>query len=169
MTDRRIYVACLASYNAGILYGAWIDVSDDASEMQDAINSMLAKSPTSGAEEWRIDDQDGDWMGIKVDGYDLDKIAMHEEMLNDHGGAWAAYVDTVGDHYATPSGFEDACVCAYPDPETWAEEILEGTFDLPENLRFYFDYAKYARDCQLSGDVTFVDDPDGGIYVVNNH
>lgn len=41
----RIYVACLASYNAGCLHGTWIDASEDVSEMQKAINDMLRKSP----------------------------------------------------------------------------------------------------------------------------
>lgn len=41
----RIYVACLASYNAGRLHGAWIDASEDVSEMQKAINDILRTSP----------------------------------------------------------------------------------------------------------------------------
>ena len=39
----RIYVACLASYNAGILHGEWIDATD-ADEIREAIETMLSKS-----------------------------------------------------------------------------------------------------------------------------
>ena len=43
-TTARIYVACLASYNAGILHGEWIDVTDDLEEMQESIDAMLSRS-----------------------------------------------------------------------------------------------------------------------------
>lgn len=45
MADLRVYVACLASYNNGVLYGEWIDVSDDVEEMQEEINEILRRSP----------------------------------------------------------------------------------------------------------------------------
>lgn len=41
----RIYVACLASYNNGRLFGEWIDVSSDVAEMSDKVNEMLRRSP----------------------------------------------------------------------------------------------------------------------------
>lgn len=41
----RIYVACLASYNSGILYGRWIDASADVDDMQAEIAEMLRGSP----------------------------------------------------------------------------------------------------------------------------
>ena len=59
MTDTpRIYVACLASYNAGILHGEWIDATD-ADTIREAIQEMLKRSPTPGAEEWAIHDYEG--------------------------------------------------------------------------------------------------------------
>ena len=39
----RIYVACLASYNAGTLYGRWIDATSEA-EIWDAVQAMLKGS-----------------------------------------------------------------------------------------------------------------------------
>ena len=40
----QVYVACLASYNAGVLHGAWIPATDE-DEMRDAIAAMLRQSP----------------------------------------------------------------------------------------------------------------------------
>ena len=40
----RIYAACLASYNAGILHGEWIDADQCADEIQDDVNKMLRAS-----------------------------------------------------------------------------------------------------------------------------
>lgn len=43
-TEHRFYAACLASYNNGVLHGAWIEASTDTDEMQDGINAMLRAS-----------------------------------------------------------------------------------------------------------------------------
>lgn len=43
-TTPRIYVACLASYNNGVLHGRWIDASADTDEMQAEISAMLRDS-----------------------------------------------------------------------------------------------------------------------------
>lgn len=51
----QIYVACLASYNAGRLHGKWIEVSD-VDTMHDEIAEMLEASPEPNAEDWAIHD-----------------------------------------------------------------------------------------------------------------
>lgn len=46
MSDLRIYVACLASYNNGVLHGAWIDVDGkDEGDIQEEVAAMLRASP----------------------------------------------------------------------------------------------------------------------------
>ena len=47
----KIYVACLASYNAGILHGEWIDMDGmDADDLRDRIADMLRRSPCPNVE-----------------------------------------------------------------------------------------------------------------------
>lgn len=43
-TERRIYVACLASYNNGTLYGRWIDAEQDVDAIRAEIAEMLRES-----------------------------------------------------------------------------------------------------------------------------
>lgn len=50
MSELRFYAACLASYNAGTLHGAWIDASTDVDAMQEAVAAMLRKSPYPNVE-----------------------------------------------------------------------------------------------------------------------
>lgn len=45
----RLYIACLASYNNGVLYGKWIDASSDVEEMQEEISTILRGSPYPNA------------------------------------------------------------------------------------------------------------------------
>ncbi|PHR60967.1 MAG: hypothetical protein COA43_04810 [Robiginitomaculum sp.] len=50
----RIYVACLASYNSGVLHGRWIDATQGENHIWSLVKSMLAASPEENAEEWAI-------------------------------------------------------------------------------------------------------------------
>ena len=49
----RVYVACLAAYNAGKLHGEWIDMGD-ADDAHEQALQVLETSPEAGAEEWAI-------------------------------------------------------------------------------------------------------------------
>jgi antirestriction protein len=50
-TTAKIYVADLAAYNSGILYGIWIDNLLDLTAVEEQITVMLSKSPIEHAEE----------------------------------------------------------------------------------------------------------------------
>lgn len=45
MDDMRIYVACLASYNNGVLHGEWLDLTSDEDELWEGIKRVLRTSP----------------------------------------------------------------------------------------------------------------------------
>lgn len=153
----RIYVACLASYNAGILHGEWIDATD-ADDMAEKIAAMLASSPAEGAEEYAIHDYDGfGELARELGEYpSLESVAEHARMLAEHGDAWSAYVSHVGSHYATPDGFEEAYRGHYADGlSDYAYDLVESCGYLegvPEFVAQYFDYAAFARDLRLGGD-----------------
>jgi antirestriction protein len=49
--EPKLYVACLAAYNAGILHGKWIDVCSDLESIWTEIKAMLAASSEPDAEE----------------------------------------------------------------------------------------------------------------------
>lgn len=61
LPDVGVYIACLASYNAGRLHGAWVDLEEcqEEDDIQEAISWILATSPKPGAEEWAMHDSSG--------------------------------------------------------------------------------------------------------------
>ena len=194
----RIYAACLASYNNGCLHGEWFDLEDysDKGELLEAIaEKVLRTSPypnvtvtctccegagctqcnglgeVPSAEEWAAHDWDGEGLSGFGEYPDLAKVLEHVRLVSEHGEAWLAYVEHVGEHYATEEGFEDARLGECESPEDWAEEFLTDTGALesiPENLRYYFDFKAYARDAEMRGDVSFVL-LNGTTYVFSNH
>ena len=122
-TEPRIYVACLASYNAGTLHGKWINANQDADDIAAEVTAMLAESPEPGAEEWAIHDSEG-FYGLKLGESDSwEAVATLAASLAEHGPAYAAYIDCVGADYATSEGFEDAYRGNYDSEEGFGWEF----------------------------------------------
>ena len=80
----RIYAACLASYNAGILHGRWIEVTDP-DEMVEAVAAMLAASPETGAEEWAIHDYEGFESASLSEYASFETVCALAEFIGGHG------------------------------------------------------------------------------------
>ena len=201
----QIYVACLASYNAGIHFGAWIDANQDPDDILEAITALvLRKSPSpnvmvtcpdckgSGndaevdsncptckgkgkvpsAEEWAIHGSEG-FMGVAIgEHHDLEEISDLAEGIVNNGEAFAAYANYVGPDHATVEDFQERYRGAFRSKEEWAEEFLTDTgamADMPQNLYHYFDFEKYARDCELGRDVVFIEVDCGDVIVFDAH
>ncbi len=145
-TKPRIYVACLAAYNNGILHGQWIDANQDKEAIHAEIQDMLAQSPISGAEEWAIHDYEG-FEGLRLSEYeDIAKVVETAARIEEFGEAWALYAEHVGMDYATKEGFEEAYQGEWESEEEFAENLAEETMEIPQHLAFYIDYEKLARD-----------------------
>lgn len=154
-----IYVACLSSYNNGVLHGAWIDLDiytheDDVLEV---IAEMLAESPARDADEWDIHDTQG-FHGLDRElCSDIDDYCKLADVVRDHEpAAMAAYNDCVGFNSidSMASSFEEAYQGEYSDEVEFAEQFAEDVDmlgELPEHLKPYFDIEKYARDLFLDG------------------
>lgn len=159
----RIYVACLACYNASRLTGEWHEVTDDP---QDKDHAELTGCRRPDHEEYAIHDHEY-FRGLKVGEYDsLDDVAELGKLLAEHGAAYAAYVGCVGEHYATPEGFTDSYQGEFTSAEAFAEELLEGTGqlrELPEWAQEFFDMEAYARS--LEDGFTFVKASYDVVYV----
>ena len=69
-----------------------------------------------------------------------------------NGPAWSAYVDNVGEKYATEEGFDDTFRGEHDSPEDFAEELARDCGMLPEGpLANYIDWERYARDMSYEG------------------
>lgn len=167
-TTRRIYAASLSDYNSGRLHGEWIDVDGmDADDLTARIGAMLARSPVPGAEEWAIHDHEGfgDSLGEHSSAEEVVTLAA---LLDEHGPAWLAYRDYVGE-YATAEGFSDDFCGEWESEEGYAEDLAEeaGYLKAMEYAGVspaYFDVEKFAHDLFL-GDCWSAPTPDFGVYV----
>jgi antirestriction protein len=148
----RIYVACLAAYNAGQLHGAWTDVEDEKT-VAEAIKAMIA-SPVAGAEEFAIHDYDG-FGGVNIGEYEIiGRVAEIASFLHERSQLGALVLDHLGGGIddardALDEGYRGAYECL----ADYFQELTEQTVAIPEPLRLYVDCEAMARDAELSGDV----------------
>lgn len=172
----RIYVADLAAYNAGKLHGAWIDANQDSSEIFQAINEMLKKSPERGAEEYAIHDFEG-FGNYSLSEYEsIETVSKLALAIEEHGELVADVISHVGFTGSEMveegvSYLEENYSGEYDSLEDYAQQYLEDTGalnEVPESLRYYFDFEKYARDLEISGDV-FTIEKNGKVHVFYNN
>jgi antirestriction protein len=165
----KVYVSTYHNYNSGNLNGAWVDC-ENFSDKEDFIEHCLGLFPNEQDPELMFQDYEDfpksyySESNIKEELWDdyLRLDANEQEIITiglEHGIA-----DTARDCLERFQG-------VYNSSEDWAQEYLEdtGMFEnVPKEIAYYFDFEAYARDCQLSGDVSFIREH-GQTYVFNNH
>ncbi|MFT4042905.1 MAG: antirestriction protein ArdA [Gordonia sp. (in: high G+C Gram-positive bacteria)] len=169
----RVWIGSLADYNAGHLHGDWCDAAVDPDDLQTAVDHILARSSEPDAEEWGIFDYD-DFGGFHVGEYDtLEHVTAVARGIAEHGPAFAAWAELHDGDPDLLAQFDDCYIGTFDSPD-WAHDMLDGSGieetldrDIPAGLRPYiqFDYAGFARDCQLSGDVHIENAPDGKVWI----
>jgi len=168
--DIRIYVADLAAYNNGKLHGIWINATDDLDDIQEQVNQMLAESPEGFAEEYAIHDYEG------FDGYALseyeglksaNEIACFIEEYPDFAGELLNNFN--GNIEEARTAAEDNYCGCYKSLADFAEEMTEGTTQIPDNLAYYIDYERMGQDMELSGDVFTIETAYEEVHVFWNH
>jgi len=146
----QIYVACLASYNNGILHGAWIDALQEVSDIQDKINQMLKTSPMPNAECYAIHDNEG-FEGVYIAEYaSIQSITQIALFIKEHGKLGAKLLDHFGDIGDARRAIEEHYSGEYKSVADFAEDITEQTTQIPSSLQYYIDYERMAQDMEIN-------------------
>jgi|SRR6478736_4091446 len=166
----RIYVACLASYNGGRLHGEWIDADQSADEIREAIKQMLSRSPEPSAEEWAIHDHD--FQGITIKEFEsIETMAELAKLLSEHGDAAVAAYNHLSDLEEAQKALAEHYSGKWSNLADWAEDYLRetgGLENVPESLRSYIDFERWAKDAEMGGDI-FTVEQGGQLHVFWNH
>lgn len=147
----RIYVGTYAKYNSGSIYGAWLDLDQYADH-----GEFLEACSRLHADEEDPEFMYQDWEGIPASmvGESWLSEAVWDIMGEPDLEAVRAYLSIFGAWDA--DDFQDRYRGHFQSWQDMAEELLEeaGELDqIPEHLRYYFDYAAYARDLRVGGDM----------------
>jgi len=161
----RIYVACLAAYNNGILFGEWIDANQDAWAIYDEIANMLKASPIAHAEEWAIHDYEG-FEGVEIAEYaGIDGVTEKAVFIVEHGRLGAELIAYFGELDEARDALNDRYHGEYADLADYVQGITEECTAIPESLRYYIDWQAMARDAEMSGDLFTIQTAHDEIHV----
>lgn len=148
----QIYVACLASYNNGILYGEWLDATQDSDTIQAQIKQLLAKSPMPNAEEFAIHSHSG-FGSIGVEEYEsIQEIQEKALFILEHGELGAEVLNCYRDEgleYATKI-LEKYYIGEYENELDYATKLFNEIYLIPKHVQFYIDYELFQRDIFIS-------------------
>lgn len=159
----RIYVACLAAYNNGILHGRWIDANQSVADIHAEIAAILKASPERFAEEWAVHDYEGFGEIYLSEWPEIGRVAEIARLIESHGDAFAVWYQTQDgssfDIDQLEEKFLEQWNGEHDSERAFVEDFLESTGQLssiPEWARNYFDFESYARDLRVSGDYSFI-------------
>lgn len=152
----RIYVACLAAYNSGILHGRWIPVTT-ADDVKAEVGAMLAESPVPRAEEWAIHDYEG-FEGICLSEHaTFDTVCELAEFVEEHGRLAAKLYSHFGNGLNEARAAFENYAGQYQTAGAFAEEMIRETgTEIPASLEYYIDWQSLARDMALNGEILVI-------------
>lgn len=164
-SEIRIYAACLAAYNNGILHGAWIDAAQEPQAIRQGIARMLKLSPIENAEEWAIHDFEG-FEGVSISEYaDIGIVAKLAAFIAEHGRLGAELIAHFGEIEEARMALEDRYHGSYASVADYAEQFTEETTDIPQVLRSYIDWEAMARDWEIGGDIITIETAHDEVHI----
>ena len=149
-TNPRIYVACLASYNNGKLYGRWINADQEAEDIRAEMADMLKKSSEPFAEEWAIHDYEG-FRGYRLsESEDIEEVAALAAQITEHGKPYLAALALSSNRAEADALMEEYCG-EYNSDEAFTQQLLEECGQIPDELAWYIhiDWTATARDIMM--------------------
>lgn len=164
----RVWIGCLACYNAGNLVGSWHDAVDAA----EVTTADVHGRPSSHEELWC---------------FDIENLPLQREMSPSEAAEWGEALTSVsehlqpalhawissGDYTAEGTGdlpsidaFQELYAGHWDDFRDYAEQYAKDTgllTGVAAEIARYFDWNSWARE--LAFDYTTCHAPEGGIYV----
>lgn len=154
--ELKIYVACLASYNAGKYHGVWLDALLDLDKLHEKVQAMLNKSEQEVAEDWAIHDYEG-FGGLKLSEYEsLETISELANFIEEHGNLG---IEVLKYTYSSESDYDiseaenmlnERYRGVFGSEEDFARDLYEDCFDIPKELEMYIDYEAIANDLMIN-------------------
>tara|TARA_R110000744_G_scaffold171989_1_gene290495 strand:- start:532 stop:1050 length:519 start_codon:yes stop_codon:yes gene_type:complete len=163
-TAPRIYIACLASYNNGILYGEWIVPAMDKDKLYKQIDIIIKSSSMTNAEEWAVHDYDnfpnlGEYPQVE-------DIILIQEAITEHGADLVNAFLT--DYQIEDLDRIDEAFCGEWDSfQDFADDMANSIMEIPSHIEPYFDYKNYAYN--LKADYSEIKSNHYTVFIFNNN
>ena len=160
----KIYVGTYAKYNSGKITGAWLDC-EDYSDKEEFLEACTALHQDEEDPELMYQDWEDIPAGMVAESSISEELWTWLDLAEDDRALLRVYRENVNQD-ADLDEAQEAYEGQHNSPAEWAEEFIDscGMLEsMPSNLRSYFDYESYARDCGYDG-MSFI--YEGGSYWV---
>ncbi len=165
----KIYVACLAAYNSGILHGEWIDATQDLDTIWNELRNALATSPVEDAEEWAIHDYDGFGLTSLSEYESIERVHEIALFIEENEKLGASLIEHFcGNLDDAKAALENYMGC-YESLEDYARQTTEETSEVPEHLAYYIDYEAMGKDIENNGDVFTISTRYDEVHIFLSH
>lgn len=122
-----IWLGSLTDYYRGIVYGGWLDATQTPEELRVAIDQMLARSPTPGANRWAVFHQ-RNFYGLEIGRTDsLETISRIANGLVEHGEPYAHWAEYVGQDLERLERFAEHYLGHFAAIDTYIEHVVAET------------------------------------------
>lgn len=151
-----VYCGTYKKYNEGSLFGEWIQLSD-FDDKDSFMEHCLELHKDEKDPELMFQDWESPFDGFISESHIDDLVfEIASEFKESEYDALSIFILNSSEQYTDirklRNDFDDAYIGKYESEEDFAEEMTQDQLDLiPESLRYYFDYTKYARDLFLDG------------------
>ena len=170
-----IYVACLASYNNGDLFGRWINLEnvDSAEEIKEAIQEILSDSPIPDAEEYAIHDFQGLPKHLQGEWPDIDELwawIEQQREAEDDGNAEPFTIWLNNGSGSDYSDFLDQYAGCHSNGPDFAYDLAEACGHIKGDERWplnCIDWDRAWRELEIGGDY-WSERGDEGLHVFYN-
>jgi antirestriction protein len=154
----KIYVACLAAYNAGKLHGVWIDATQGEDVVEAEIEAMLQASPVPGAEEFAIHDFEG-FYGLSIDENEsIEAVVTIAALLEEHGALGAELIGTLGDADKAQEALAYHYKGAYASLADYAYSMFEDSLTgVPNVIANNVNWDNVGKEFKSGGDIWTVE------------
>lgn len=170
MTTPNIYIACLASYNNGILYGKWLNATQGLDVIQEEIQTMLSQSPIPHAEEWALHDYEG-FGSYQLSEYEsITTICEIADFIVKHGELGVEVMASIGcDLQSAEEIIENQYHGTYDNELEFATQLFDDCYihEVPAAIQYYIDYDAFRRDLFMSDYFSIT--VDGETHVFSHH
>lgn len=171
----KVWIGCLASYNAGRLIGEWVEATD-VDEMEECrgrvAEQAIAAAKEAGdwpvyftePEEFFLADHEGFPRGSIGEYTPFDQVAALGALLEEHGAALTAYLETLGsadwDLDTLAEQFEERSRGQWDSMEDYARDYVGqvGWAGLEpsqlKSIESYLDWEMIARELEMDSFIT---------------
>lgn len=129
--DVGAYIACLASYNGGILHGFWVDLEavEDVDDIHECIAWVMATSSEPGAEEYAVHDWAGVPRSMRAEWPNWVQTLPLIHAIAEYGEAFEVWHGNAPDYNQDPAEFINDYVGSYDSGADFVREYYEDHYD----------------------------------------